>query len=197
MYGYIRTIDANAIYYQGRISRDESCARLEEFDLKVNADLRLKDVPGQLVFALEPISTNDGNIVGVVHHRDVVIGGHITVNVTFEVRSDRMLQRILDTWKERDIDVARMGSLYETFPIECLLVGDISSQELNNIMEEIESMEDMESVDVRYSVSAASDGKAAILFGKVRKKEAVERVERFLEERAADGGFLLVRGLGD
>jgi ACT domain-containing protein len=64
-------------------------------------------------------------------------------------------------------------------------------------MERIESMEDMESVDVRYSVSAASDGKAAIIFGKVRKQDAVERVERFLEERAAEAGFILIRGLGD
>jgi ACT domain-containing protein len=177
--------------------RKKENARLEESWLKVNVDLRLKDIPGQLVFALEPISTNGGNIVGVVHHRDVVMGGHIAVNVTFEVRSDKTLQRILDTWKEREIDVARMGSLYETFPIECLLVGEISPQELNNIMERIESMEDMESVDVRYSVSAASEGKTAIIFGKVRKQDAVERVERFLEERAAEAGFILIRGLGD
>lgn len=155
------------------------------------------DIPGQLVLALEPIATNGGNIVGVVHHREVVIGRRIAVNVTFEVRSEKALQWILDTWKERDIDVARMGSLYETFPVECLLVGDLSPQELNSIMEKVESMEDMESVDVRYSSSAASNGKAALIFGKVRRKEAVERVERFLERRASEAGFLFIRGLGE
>ncbi len=165
--------------------------------MKVNVELRLKDVPGQLILALEPISTNGGNIVGVVHHRDVVVGGHITVNVTFEIRSDKTLERILDTWREREIDVARFGSLYETFPIECLLVGEISPQELNSIVDRIESMEDLESVDLRYSVSAASDGKAALVIGKVRRREAVEKVERFLEKRGKRAGFLLIRGLGE
>jgi len=165
--------------------------------LKVNVELRLKDVPGQLILALEPISTNGGNIVGVVHHRDVVVGGHITVNVTFEIRSDKTLERILDTWKEREIDVARFGSLYETFPIECLLVGEISPQELNSIVDKIESMEDLESVELRYSVSAASDGKAALVIGKVRRREAVEKVEQFLERRGKRAGFLLIRGLGE
>ncbi|MBM4236932.1 MAG: homoserine dehydrogenase [Euryarchaeota archaeon] len=165
--------------------------------MKVNVELRLKDVPGQLILALEPISTNGGNIVGVVHHRDVVVGGHITVNVTFEIRSDKTLERILDTWKEREIDVARFGSLYETFPIECLLVGEISPQELNSIVDKIESMEDLESVELRYSVSAASDGKAALVIGKVRRREAVEKVEQFLERRGKRAGFLLIRGLGE
>jgi len=165
--------------------------------LKVNVDLRLKDVPGQLVLALEPISANGGNIVGVVHHRDVVVGGHITVNVTFEIKSEKTLERILETWKEREIDVARLGSIYETISIEYLLVGDISTGELNNIVKEIESMEDLESINIRYSVSHLSNGKAAFLIGKVRKRETSERIEELLNVKAQEHGFLVIRSLGD
>ena len=43
--------------------------------MRVNVDLRLKDVPGQLIGALEPVSRNDGNIVGVVHSHDQISAG--------------------------------------------------------------------------------------------------------------------------
>ncbi|MEM2943229.1 MAG: hypothetical protein QW083_00510 [Methanomassiliicoccales archaeon] len=165
--------------------------------MKVNVDLRLKDVPGQLVLALEPISANGGNIVGVVHHRDVVVGGHITVNVTFEVKSEKTLERILDTWKEREIDVARLGSIYETFAIEFLIVGNISTKELNEIVSEIESMKDLESISIRYSVSQLSDGKAAFIFGRVRKKETAMMIEQLLDSKAREKGFLVIRSLED
>ncbi|MDH7508341.1 MAG: hypothetical protein QHH00_02950 [Methanomassiliicoccales archaeon] len=165
--------------------------------MKVNVDLRLKDVPGQLVLALEPISANGGNIVGVVHHRDVVVGGRITVNVTFEIKSDKILERILETWKEREIDVSRLGSIYETISFEYLLVGDISTSELNGVVKEIESMEGLESINIKYSVSHLSDGKAAFLIGKVRKHETLEKIEELLNEEAHERRFLVIRSLED
>ena len=40
----------------------------------VNAELYVRDMPGQLVGSLDPISLVDGNILGVVHNRDGEIG---------------------------------------------------------------------------------------------------------------------------
>lgn len=37
--------------------------------MKVNAELYVRDLPGQLVGSLEPISMVSGNIMGVVHDR--------------------------------------------------------------------------------------------------------------------------------
>lgn len=165
--------------------------------MRVHADLRLKDVPGQLVRALEPISTREGNIVGVVHHHDVVIGGRITVNVTFEVKSQKQLEHILIDWKERDVDVARLSSMLETFEFEYLIVGDIPPSELRELTDGIESMEDLHAVDIRYSVSPATGEKAAMIFGKMKQKSAMNRVEDFLRQRSMQAGFLLISGLGD
>jgi ACT domain-containing protein len=41
--------------------------------MRINADLQLKDVPGQLVRALMPIAEAGGNIVSIVHERSNVI----------------------------------------------------------------------------------------------------------------------------
>lgn len=165
--------------------------------MRVHADLRLKDVPGQLVRALEPISANDGNIVSVVHHHEVIIGGRITVNVTFEVKTQKALESILAIWKERDMDVARLSSMFETFEFEYLLVGDIPPNELREITDGIESMAELDSVDIRYSVSPATGEKAAMIFGKVKDRSAINRVEDFIRHRSMQAGFLLISGLGD
>jgi len=165
--------------------------------LRVHADLRLKDVPGQLVRALEPISSNDGNIVSVVHHHDVVVGGRITVNVAFEVKSQKALESILGIWKERDMDVARLSSMFETYEFEYLIVGDILPSELREITDGIESMPELDSVDIRYSVSPATGEKAAMIFGKVKDRSAITRVEDFIRQRSMHAGFLLISSLGD
>jgi ACT domain-containing protein len=165
--------------------------------MRVHADLRLKDVPGQLVRALEPISSNDGNIVSVVHHHDVLLGGRITVNVAFEVKSQKALESILAIWKERDMDVARLSSMFETFEFEYLIVGDIPPAELREITDGIESMAELDSVEIRYSVSPATGEKAAMIFGKVKDRSAISRVEDFIRQRSMHAGFLLISSLGD
>jgi len=165
--------------------------------MRVHADLRLKDVPGQLVRALEPISSYDGNIVSVVHHHDVLVGGRITVNVTFEVKSQKALENILAIWKERDMDVARLSSMFETFEFEYLIVGDIPPEELREITDGIESMMELDSVDIRYSVSPATGEKAAMIFGKVKDRSAIHRIEDFIRQRSMNAGFLMISSLGE
>ncbi len=163
--------------------------------MKVNADLRLKDIPGQLVGALEPISANDGNIRGVIHHHDDKIGGRIAVNVTFEVRSEQALNKILEVWKKREVDVAKIDSVFETYPIQYLIVGNIPTKELENITKALESMENVASIEVRYTGSANSSSRAALVTGKASKKETIASLDQFFKQRSDKREYILIRGL--
>lgn len=163
--------------------------------MKVNVDLRLKDVPGQLVWALEPISANDGNIKGVMHHRDSVMGERIAVNVTFEVRTEKTLERILEIWHEREIDVMKMDAVFESFPIQYLLVGNITAEEIESITKGLESMEGLASIDIRFTGTLTSSKRAAIVTGKAIKKSALTTIEDFFKQHAEDGKYTLIRGL--
>lgn len=165
--------------------------------MRVYADLRLKDVPGQLVKALEPVSTFDGNIIGVVHHHDNIAGGRISVNLTFEVKTQKQLENMLHAWKESDVDIAKLSSLFETFEFDYVIAGDISPQELREITDGIESMSDLDSVDIRYSISPSSGEKAVLVYGKVRQKPVLDRIEDFLRQRSLQSGYLLISGLGE
>lgn len=168
---------------------------LEGTLMKVNVDLRLKDIPGQLVGALEPISANDGNIRGVVHHHDDKVGGRIAVNVTFEVRSEQVLDKIMEVWKKREVDVAKIDAFFETYPIQYLIVGNIPTKELESITKALESMENVASIEVRYTGSANSSSRAALVTGKASKKEAIGSLDQFFKQRSDKHDYILIRGL--
>ena len=76
--------------------------------MKINADIYVKDVPGTLVSSLEPISTLGGNIVGVVHNREQIVSGRISVNVIFNMEQSS-LDALKKEWKARDIIIADFG----------------------------------------------------------------------------------------
>ena len=164
--------------------------------MRVNVDIQLKDIPGQLIGALEPISKNDGNIRGVVHRHDMVSGGKIAINLTFEVGNQKALDKILAEWKEKDVDVLKIDHLFETFKLDYVIVGELPPAEVKKIIEGIQAIGDVESIDVRYSVSGSKD-KAALISGKVRNKDVIKKANKFINERAKRAGYVVIRGFGD
>ncbi|MFA5313006.1 MAG: hypothetical protein WC375_06800 [Methanomassiliicoccales archaeon] len=164
--------------------------------MRVNVDLRLKDIPGQLIGALEPVSRNDGNIVGVVHSHDKVSAGRISVNLTFEVSSEMNLDKIINEWTARGVDVLKIDHLFETFHLEYVIVGAVSANEMKRITDGIQSFGGVETLNVRYSVSA-TDEKTALISGKVRSKDVIKKANQFIRERSRRSGFLMIRGFGD
>ena len=93
----------------------------------LNAELYVKDLPGQLVGSLEPISLVDGNIIGVVHDREKMVNHRILVSVTFEVSNAKKLEELKGIWKSKDIIISEMGSVYQTITREFLMVGKFNA----------------------------------------------------------------------
>ncbi|MFV9677856.1 MAG: amino acid-binding protein, partial [Methanosarcinales archaeon] len=77
--------------------------------MKVSMSIELKDIPGQLVLALQPISDFGGNIRSVVHHRDKKTpSGRIPLQLVLEIE-DRNLSVLVERLKERGVNVVRIG----------------------------------------------------------------------------------------
>ena len=85
----------------------------------VNAELYVKDLPGQLVGSLEPISVVDGNILGVVHNRERIVNHRICINITFEIEEEQ-LERLKQIWKSKDIIISG-GENISTIEVEAAL----------------------------------------------------------------------------
>ena len=92
----------------------------------VNADIYVKDVPGQLVAALEPMSTVNANIIGVVHSREQMISGRIAVNLTFDIAPDR-IDKLKSIWKDKDVIVVRIDSAVDLRNIVFMIIGDLTA----------------------------------------------------------------------
>lgn len=106
--------------------------------ITVSMDLELRDMPGQLVLALQPLSEFGGNIRSVVHHRDKMTPrGMIPVQVTFEI-DDGRLDELVARLEENGVVVARIGKerLLETVTV--LLVGHIVHSDIRETIDVID-----------------------------------------------------------
>jgi len=161
----------------------------------VNADVFVKDVPGQLVGSLEPISLVDGNIVGVVHNRDNIMNGRIGVNITFEVGSAEDLERLKAIWKSRDVMISQMSSVVETFPIDYLLIGNIGPSQIDSLMNRARKVVDMESVDVRYSSKTGDRRSTAMVSVNVIKEDDLTKLNSFMRSACKKADILCIRSV--
>ena len=163
--------------------------------MKVNADLYVKDVPGQLVGTLDPISAVEGNIVGVVHNREKIIDGRIAVNITFEIGSREQLEKLKNIWKSKDVIISRIGSVIETFPMEYMLIGKIGAAYVEELLEDARSKIVFDSVDIRYSSKTGSDKHTVMISAKLRSRKDVGKLDRFVASRCKKSGIVYIRGV--
>lgn len=161
----------------------------------VNAELYVKDLPGQLVGSLEPISMVDGNIMGVVHDREQIVDGRISINVTFEVEDVTQLQKLEDIWKERDVIISNMGSVYSTYSMEYLVIGNITASRIEKLMDEASKKIKVESMDIQYSSKDHDDNRTAMISVKVREKDDIGRLDQILRSSCKKDAITYVRGL--
>lgn len=163
--------------------------------MKVNADLYVKDVPGQLVGSLDPISAVDGNIVGVVHNREQMMDGRIGVNITFEVSSNEQLEKLKGIWKSRDVIISRIGSVIETFSMEYMLIGKISASYVEELMDSAKKKISLDSVDIRFMSKNGSDKKTVMISAKLRSDDDIEKFDKFIATSCKKADITYIRGV--
>jgi len=164
--------------------------------MMVNADLYVKDVPGQLVGSLEPISLADGNIVGVVHNRDSIVNGRIAVNITFEIGSAEGLEKLKTIWKSKDIIISRISSVVDTFPMDYVLIGDIGPSQIEKLIKNAGKVVSMESADVRFSSKTSDAAGTAMISANVRSEEYLAKLNAFMMSACGKANIVCIRGVG-
>lgn len=162
----------------------------------VNAELYVKDLPGQLVGSLEPISMVGGNIMGVVHDREQIVNRRISLDVTFEVEDAEQLKKLENIWKSKDIIISSIGSVYSTFSMEYMLIGNITASYIEQLVDEASATVNIDSVDIQYSSgNASSEKRTAMISVKVRDEKDLDKLDRFLRAACKEGAITYVRGL--
>jgi ACT domain-containing protein len=162
----------------------------------VNAELYVRDMPGQLVGSLDPISLVDGNILGVVHNRDKIVNHRICINVTFEVEDRDQLCRLKDIWQSKDIVISSLNSVHQTYTMDYLLIGKFDSTYIEQLIGEASKTIQMDASDVRYtSKNDRNSTRTAMISVKAHSTEDIDKLDSFLSNRCGDAGITYVRGL--
>ncbi len=162
--------------------------------MKINADVYVKDIPGQLVASLEPISTFDGNIIGVVHNREQVISGKILVNIIFDITPEN-LELLKKEWKARDVIIVNLDEAVENYSMDYMLVGKLNASEIDDMINEISKTINLESVDIGYSASGSKDSRTAMISATVHSKNDLRALDSFFSDRAKKAGLTYIRGV--
>ena len=161
----------------------------------VNAELYVKDLPGQLVGSLEPISVVDGNILGVVHNRERIVNHRICINITFEAEDDQ-LERLKAIWKSKDIIISKIWTAYETFTMDYMLIGDIEARYIERLINKASTIADLDGVEVSYSSKTGDYSKrTGMLSVKTKSQEDLDRLDGFLDDECRRSGITYVRGV--
>lgn len=162
----------------------------------LNAELYVKDLPGQLVGSLEPISMVDANIISVVHDREKLVNNRITVSVTFEIGNTKKLDELKSIWRSMDIIISKMGSVYETVTREFMLVGRFNATYIENLIEEASTIVQLESTDIGYtSKNSSSDKHTAMITAEVRSEKDIEALDKFFMDACRKDDMLYIRGI--
>ena len=159
----------------------------------VNADIYVKDIPGQLVVALEPMSMVNANIIGVVHSREQVISGRIAVNITFDIESN-MIDKLKTIWESRDVLVAKIGSVIKTYSRVYMLIGAVTAPVLEKLLDNAKKEIEITSVDFRLSYNSNGKNTAMIQAG-VGSEDDLSKLDVLLANECSKTEFTFIRGV--
>ncbi len=158
----------------------------------VSMTLELKDIPGQLVLALSPISELHGNIMSVVHqHEEKTPRGTIPVQVTFEI-DQRVLDELIERLEKSGVRVARVGEERLRSSVSVVLIGHIIHSDIGDTIDKIDSTGFAEVVDLSLSMPAIERTSSAYLVINAVGNKELKKALEILRNVAAKKELLMI-----
>lgn len=160
--------------------------------MRVSMDIELKDIPGQLLLALKPISEFKGNLISVVHHHEKrTPRGTIPVQIVFETKQDN-LKNITSSLEESDIDIVRIDEKRYFEHGAVLLIGHIVHTDIQDTIDTIDNTGYAEIVDLNLSMPKINMASSASLKIDAVSKEHLAKAIGLLKEIARKKDLLVI-----
>lgn len=154
--------------------------------------LELKDIPGQLVLALAPISELHGNIMSVVHqHEEKTPRGTIPVQVTFEI-DQGVLDELIEKLEKSGVGVARVGEERLRSSVSVVLIGHIIHSDIGDTIDRIDKTGFAEVVDLSLSMPAIEKTSSAYLVINAEGENELKNALEILREVAIKKDLLMI-----
>jgi ACT domain-containing protein len=159
--------------------------------MRITMDLEVRDIPGQLVSALAPISDAGGNIVSVVHHHEKKTPhGSIPIQVTFDY--DEPIDGLKKELESREIRVVRVDQVKLLVHRTVILVGHIVHSDIRDTIEQIDSAGSAEVVDLAMSMPGINLKSSARIVINAAGKEEMKKALCRLHDIAVKKDLLII-----
>jgi ACT domain-containing protein len=160
--------------------------------MRVSMDLELKDIPGQLVLALKPVSEFKGNLISVVHHHEKrTPRGKIPVHLVFEIKSDH-LDNIISLLEESGISVVSVDEKRYLEHGAVILIGHIVHTDIQDTIDKIDNTGYAEVVDLNLAMPRINRPSSASLKIDAVSKEYLSAAIELLKSIARDKDLLVI-----
>ncbi len=155
-------------------------------------DMELKDVPGQLVMALQPISEYGGNIISVIHHHgDKTPKGTIPVLITFEIVKEN-LAKLISRLEKLGVVVKRVGEDRLVESVSVILIGHIVHSDLRDTIGKIDGTGYAEVVDLAMSMPGVNRPSSARITINATGKDEIRKALKLLRKIALEKDLLVI-----
>ena len=153
--------------------------------MRMDLVLELLDSPGQLVKALEPISTVGANLVTVIHKRDYKNEkGNVPVQLTLEGEHED-LQGIVKRFEDLGFSIIEMDGVVRKEKISTIIFGHIVDQDLRDTMDRINELDGV--VIVAFDIKLDGEDKSTALINIEadvgRKQTVFDKIAEIAEEK--------------
>nr|WP_294999984.1 amino acid-binding protein [uncultured Methanobrevibacter sp.] len=153
--------------------------------MRINLVLELMDTPGQLLKALEPVSSLGANLVTVIHKRDYKNKkGNVPVQLTIEGEHED-LKKVVNRFEELGFSIIEMDSVVLKERITTIFHGHIVDQDLRDTVDRINELEDVDIVafDIKLNGEEKSTALINIEAGIGRKHAVFDKIAEIAEEK--------------
>jgi ACT domain-containing protein len=163
--------------------------------MKISMDIELKDIPGQLVHALKPVSDFGGNILSVLHQRDKKTpSGRIPVQLVVEIEEKR-LDKLVDGLKGRGMNVIRIGKERLKESMVVLLIGHIVHSDIRETIDSIDGTGFAEVVELSLSMPGVDKKSSASVTLSAIGEDELNEALAILEETANKKGIMVISSI--
>lgn len=167
----------------------------EEMSVQVSMKLELRDSPGQLVAALQPISDMGGNIKTVIHEHDHTLSRDVLgVEVVIEIPPE-MLEGLKSKLYERGINIIRLGEERMGYRQSVILIGHLVHTDLGDTIDQIDRTGFAEVTHISLSMPAVRERTSAQFTIKALTHEHMDQALSILRDVARTKEFLLIEPL--
>lgn len=164
--------------------------------MKVTMDIELKDEPGQLILALEPVSRNRANLISVFHYHKSDAstktgGGNIQVQLVLDAKSS-VIEKIKEDMEKTGIRILRIGEEKYRETVTVVMIGHVVNTDIRDTINRIDETGIAEVTDMSLSMPEIEEPTSAAITVNAVGKDELKKTIALLKEITKEKELLLV-----